>query len=103
MIDPHALRTLIEQWRTKAGRIIDTTEHHPDVEALALLKCAENLEALLSALPETPPRVFEHRGDLVAFVKEVRGYTNLSDAVDAMVDCLNWHNIAPPPPSEETA
>lgn len=33
-------------------------------------------------------RVFEHRGDLVAFVKEIRGYNTLTDAVDAMCDLL---------------
>lgn len=37
---------------------------------------------------------FEHRGDVVAFVKEIRGYTLLADAVDAMVEMLQWPKVS---------
>lgn len=40
--------------------------------------------------PPARKRLFEHRADLVAFTKEIRGYTHLTDAVDAMVDLTRW-------------
>ncbi len=61
MIDPHALRTLIEQWKVLARKTLPpftATRNLVEVgmaeRANGLMYCANELEALLSALPETP-------------------------------------------------
>ncbi len=55
MIDPHALRTLIEQWRDFSTKPIgvNCAAGYDGITA-TLGKCADDLEAVLSALPETP-------------------------------------------------
>jgi hypothetical protein len=55
MIDPHALRTLIEQWRDFSTKPIGycAAEGYDGIKA-TLSQCADDLEAVLSALPETP-------------------------------------------------
>ena len=72
MIDPHALRTLIEQWRERETQFRRESDVHPesarriycDGKAMALSACATDLEALLSALPETPGALDRCRGAL---------------------------------------
>ncbi len=53
MIDPHALRTLIVKWRNEK-KLIDC--YHATM-GTGYGACANDLEAVLSALPETPRQI----------------------------------------------
>ncbi len=110
MIDPHALRTLIEQWRNECKNFDDEVFGYGYNEAQE--DCANELEALLSALPETPEPLIDN-GNIFVFcdfvdVKHGRGCIrgaghNGPHAMSASVGPQEPILLrpAPPPPSEE--
>jgi hypothetical protein len=131
MIDPHALRTLIEQWRKRAdlrekhlvGLIKDNCINDEDCQE-AVRDCANELEALLSALPETPWQPMSTAPtdgtNILLFVPHyamgripsvtLQGWNLAEDRrgwrsqyAGGEIHPTHWMPLpAPPPPSEET-
>jgi hypothetical protein len=115
MIDPHALRTLIEHWRKSAE--YEHNENQNPQYAEGLDDCANELEALLSALPETPwqpigtaPKdgtsilVWDEGICIVTAWVETDDGAGFWDAALIEPPPQFWMPLpAPPPPSEETA
>jgi len=111
MIDPHALRTLIEPIARIETAMFQQAYHQRELGhglvALHLERFAREIHAVLSALPETPAPTLLEKAVAARDERPWRFYHLERDVLlrmlDEQADRLRAIGAAPPPPSEEKA